>query len=591
MSKTEENFFEYLNFFEKSNINNRAFFIDKCNTFYSDDFVLKYAYNLDKNFFPFRDDLFSFKDSAFLLNENIKAYISNMSFLHKEFQSNNLLGNFSFSFFENDIIFMLPEIFLSFCILFSICFFVILGNSKKFKFPFLSYSCGLFFFYSFFLTFFLIFNSLNLDTFCFFFHFNNNFFTNLVKLFLIFSSFFCILFSLDYMKKDNLEIFEFFFIFSLSILGMFFLISSFSFVSFYLAIELQSLSLYILASLKKNSNFSTEAGLKYFILGSLASCILLFGISLIYGFSGIIFFDDLAHLNIVLFNFVEYSFFNGLILGLLLLSVGLFFKIGAAPFHVWIPDVYEGVPLLVTAIFAIIPKIVIINFILLFFSSFFSSFFFFWHKWFIFLSFFSFIVGTFGALYQIKIKRLLAYSAISHVGFLCLGLSLNTVEGFQSVFFYILIYVLLSILFFTIIFCLKRYNNNTRIYNILDLQNLFKVNPFFSLIFCLTLFSIAGIPPLMGFFSKFFIFLASIKESFYFISLFSLFLSVVSSFYYIRLIKLIFFEKNSSWIFLTPFSKNFSLILIFLTFLNLFFFLYPVFFLEISYKSSLILFF
>ena len=404
----------------------------------------------------------------------------------------------------------------------------------------------------------------------------------------------CILLSLDYMKKEKFFFYEFFIILKLSILGMCLLVSAFDFISFYLSLELQSLSFYILASFKRNSNFSTEAGLKYFILGSLASCLILFGVSIIYGFTGITCFDDFIVLNNLIkdpfYFFIFDKELNGFFIGLLLVFIGLLFKLGAGPFHFWVPDVYEGVPLIVTTFFAIVPKIVITSFILIFFCSYFYSFEIFWHQWFIFTSIFSFFIGSLGAIYQVKIKRLLAYSAIGHVGFLSLGLSLNTVEGFQGIILYLMIYVSLSVITFSLFLSLRRFNNNLKFKNILDLKNLFKINPLFSFFFCLTFFSIAGIPPLMGFFSKFYIFLASLKEGFFFITLFSLFLSVVSSFYYIRLIKLVFFEKTNSWTFLKPLNKINSFLIVFLSFFNLFFFVYPEIFLGLSYKLSIFLF-
>lgn len=203
---------------------------------------------------------------------------------------------------------------------------------------------------------------------------------------------------------------------------------------------------------------------------------------------------------------------------------------------------------------------------------------------------FSIILGTLGALYQSKIKRLLAYSAISHVGFISLGLSLNNLEGFQSVLLYLIIYASLSVITFSLFLSLRRFNNNLKFKNILDLKNFFKINPVFSFFFCITFFSIAGIPPLIGFFSKFYVFLACIKEGFFLITLFALFLSVVSSFYYIRLIKLSFFDKNSSWTFIKPLTKINSFLIVFFSFFNLFFFVYPLPLLELTYSFSLFLF-
>jgi NADH-quinone oxidoreductase subunit N len=451
-------------------------------------------------------------------------------------------------------------------------------------------------------------------------HFTVSFKTQYFKLLITFCIFFFLIFSKIYsLHEKSFAFYEFYILVLLSFLGMFLFISSNSLISLYLSLELMSLTFYIMAASKRYTTFSTEASLKYFILSSLASCIILYGMSLVYGFSGLIYFDDLKifldqsllfsgydkFLHFYVFDYygpndIDYlNLDSGFLLGLILITIGFLFKIGAAPFHVWVPDVYEGAPLPVTLFFAILPKIVFafffLNFLnnIIFVEAFSSTYLKPFAFIFLFCGVLSFFVGSFGALYQSKIKRLLAFSAISNVGFFCFSFLLSSfygsfVEIIFGLFVFIISYVFLTFLIFFLILNLRRYNNNIEVKKILDLENLFKINPAFSIIFALSFFSLAGIPPLLGFFGKFFILSPLVEYNFYFIALFILVFSVISSFYYIRIIKIIFFSKKNTWTFFKPISRSSSFILVFFSFFNIFFVLNPSFFLEFLYKVALV---
>jgi len=398
-------------------------------------------------------------------------------------------------------------------------------------------------------------------------------FTTLIKNILLFSLVVVILISLNYIKLEKIDKYEYFLLIGLATLGMFTIVSANDLITMYLAIEIQSLSFYILATIKVYNNFSTEAGLKYFILGAFSSGVLLFGSSLIYGAVGTTNFSDM---KILVNNFSDVGDNpTSLILGIIFVIVAILFKIGAAPFHMWVPDVYEGVPTIVTALFAIVPKIAIFSlFVRLQLNLFYENVVF-TQEILLYAALLSIAIGTLGALYQVKLKRLLAYSAISHVGFLLIGLvSFNSWSIF-SLFFYLIIYIIISINIFTVILVLRKVDNNLKIKKINELAILFKSNPLLAINFCLILFSIAGIPPLAGFYSKLYIFISAIKSEIYIIALIAAIFSVIASMYYIRLIKLMFFKNFEYWSLFVELSKKESLLLSLTFFFNLFFFCYP----------------
>lgn len=414
-----------------------------------------------------------------------------------------------------------------------------------------------------------------------------NFFNNFIKIIIISSLILSIIISFDYLKLEKIYSYEYFILVGLALIGMLTLISSNDLILMYLGIEIQSLAFYVLATTKVYNNFSTEAGLKYFILGAFASGLLLLGCSYIYGTFGTTNFEDIYQIYLINNSVLAMP---SLWFGISAVIIAILFKIGAAPFHMWLPDVYEGVPTSVTAFFSIVPKIGIfalfVNLSLTLFN---------YNKFVInnilmYSAVLSILIGTLGALYQTKLKRLLAYSAISHVGFWLLGFySLNS-YGFFSVFFYIIVYILISINIFTILLILRKRDNNLKIKKINELVVLFKTNPLLAINLAIILFSIAGIPPLVGFYSKLYIFISAIKTEIYLLAILAAIFSVAASLYYIRLIKLMFFKNFEHWVFLKEISKSNSLIIATTCIFNIFFFCYPEIFVLYIYNLILELF-
>ena len=339
--------------------------------------------------------------------------------------------------------------------------------------------------------------------------------------------------SKDYVKTNNIDKIEYPIIILSSTLGMLLMISSYDSIIFYLGLELQSISLYILASFNRTNVKSTEAGLKYFVLSALASGLLLYGCSLIYGFTGSTNFETISA------NLQEIN--TGAVFGIVFIIVGLAFKVSAVPFHMWTPDVYEGSPTSVTSFFALIPKIaalsVFIRFMFVPFVNIISQ----WQTIIIFLAVASMILGAVAAIGQNNIKRLMAYSSIGHMGYALAGLATGTNEGIQSTITYLIIYLVMNLGAFGCIFMMKR--EGTFYENINDLSGLSKNHPMLALSFLIMLFSLAGIPPLAGFFAKFYIFMSVIQVKMYALAIIGLLSTVISAFYYLRIIKIIYFDK------------------------------------------------
>jgi len=378
---------------------------------------------------------------------------------------------------------------------------------------------------------------------------------------------FCLLVLLssrDYVKSNSLDKIEYPVIILSSIIGMIIMISSYDLIVFYLGLELQSLCLYILASFKRNDEKSTEAGLKYFVLSALASGLLLYGCSLIYGFTGSTNFEIISN-NLVGSN-------TGAVFGIVFVIVGLAFKVSAVPFHMWTPDVYEGSPTSVTSFFALIPKIaalsVFIRFMYVPFVNVISQ----WQNIIIFLSIASMILGAVAAIGQNNIKRLMAYSSIGHMGYALAGLATGTNSGIQSTIIYLTIYLVMNLGAFGCIFMMKR--ENVYYENINDLSGMSKNHPMLGLSFLIMLFSLAGIPPLAGFFAKFYIFMSVIESKMYALAIIGLVTTVISTFYYLRIVKVIYFDKPKK-----PFEKSYDwglkISLILSSILILIYFIYP----------------
>ena len=355
---------------------------------------------------------------------------------------------------------------------------------------------------------------------------------------------FVLFLSKDYLKINKIDKIEYPIIILSSVLGMLIMISSYDLIVFYLGLELQSLSLYILTSFKRDEEKSTEAGLKFFVLSSLATGLLLYGCSLIYGFTGSTNFEIISK-NLDNENM-------GAVFGIVFIIVGLAFKVSAVPFHMWTPDVYEGAPTTVTSFFALIPKIAALTVFIRFMYVPFLNMIEHWQSIIIFLAIASMILGSVGAIGQNNIKRLMAYSSIGHMGYALAGLSTGTDAGIQSTLIYLIIYLVMNVGAFGCILMMKR--ENTYFENINDLAGLSKTNSLMALSFLVILFSLAGIPPLAGFFAKFYIFLAVIQSKMYALAIVGLLTTVVSAFYYLRIIKIIYFDKSKK-----PFESTYNL--------------------------------
>ena len=319
-----------------------------------------------------------------------------------------------------------------------------------------------------------------------------------------------------------------------SILGMFFMISSNDLILFYLGLELQSLALYVLAAIDRDNSISSEAGIKYFVLSALSSGLLLYGCSLLYGFIGSTNFETIS-LNLNTQNI-------GAIFAMVFILVGLAFKVSAVPFHMWTPDVYQGAPTSITNFFAVVPKAaglaVIIRFMDLPFKNILEE----WQIIIIFISVASMILGSVAAIGQKNIKRLLAYSSISHIGYALAGVATGTNSGYTSTIVYITIYVIMNIGIFACLYLMKVNGKYTE--EISDLSGLSKQKPLFAFSFLILFFSLAGIPPLGGFFAKFFIFMSVIESELYALAVIGLLTTVISAFYYLKIIKIIYFDDN-----------------------------------------------
>ena len=385
---------------------------------------------------------------------------------------------------------------------------------------------------------------------------------SLMKIITLVGGFLVLGISSNYLKTFKIFKIEYPILILSSVLGMMIMISSNDLMVFYMGLELQSLALYVLATFNRDQSKSSEAGLKYFVLSALSSGLLLYGCSLIYGFSGSTNFDVIA--NQLTSN--EYA----LTFGIVFILVGLAFKISAVPFHMWAPDVYEGSPTTVTLFFTMVPKIaaltVFIRFLYVPFLNLIDQ----WQMIIVFLSIASMIFGAIAAIGQTNIKRLVAYSSIGHIGYTLAGLATGSNDGIQSSIIYISIYVVMNLALFSCLLMLRR---NDQYYEDLDdLSGLSKNHPVLSLSLLIILFSLAGIPPLAGFFAKFYVFKAVIEQSMYFLAIVGLLSTVIAAFYYLRIIKIIYFDKEKEkydsdhgiWLKL---SLTFSTILILLYFI------------------------
>jgi NADH-quinone oxidoreductase subunit N len=358
-------------------------------------------------------------------------------------------------------------------------------------------------------------------------------FARFLKLLALTGSATAILMSVSYLKTDMQERFEYPILIVLSATGMLMLISAADLIALYLGLELMSLALYVVAAINRDSVKSSEAGLKYFVLGALSSGMLLYGASLIYGFTGTVNFAGIAK--------AAGEGGIGLVFGLVFLFAGFCFKISAVPFHMWTPDVYEGAPTPITAFFAAAPKVagmaIFVRTTIVAFPEITSQ----WRQIVIFVAIASMALGAFAAIGQRNIKRLMAYSSIGHMGFALVGLAAGTVEGVQGVLVYMTIYVTMTLGTFACILAMRR--DGVLVEEIGDLAGLARTNPALALFFATLLFSLAGIPWLAGFFAKWYVFAAAIKANLFALAVIGVLTSVVGAFYYLAIIKVMYFDE------------------------------------------------
>ncbi|MDB4846649.1 NADH-quinone oxidoreductase subunit NuoN [Pelagibacteraceae bacterium] len=421
---------------------------------------------------------------------------------------------------------VLPEIFISLAIMFLLIFGVFKKNSSK-----IIYNLSVF---SLIITSVLIFNNpFDYSVKLFNESYIIDYLSSFMKILTILSGVFVLIISSSYLRIFDLFKIEYPILILSSILGMMVMISSNDLIVFYLGLELQSLALYVLATFNRDHLKSSEAGLKYFVLSALSSGLLLYGCSLVYGFSSSTNFNVIAEAM----NSNQY----GLTFGIVFILVGLAFKISAVPFHMWAPDVYEGSPTTVTLFFAIVPKVaaltVFIRFLYVPFLNMIDD----WQPILIFLSISSMLFGAIAAIGQTNLKRLIAYSSIGHIGYALAGLSVGTNQGIQSSIIYISIYLVMNLGLFCCLLMMKR--NDQYFESINDLSGASKNHPLLSLSLLIFLFSLAGIPPLAGFFAKLYIFKSVIEQSMYFLAIIGLLSTVVAAFYYLRIIKIIYFDE------------------------------------------------
>ncbi|MCP4328790.1 MAG: NADH-quinone oxidoreductase subunit NuoN [Alphaproteobacteria bacterium] len=372
--------------------------------------------------------------------------------------------------------------------------------------------------------------------------------------------------SSDFNQRERIDRFEYPILFLFAALGMMMMISANDLIALYLGLELQSLSLYVVAAFRRDTIRSSEAGLKYFVLGALSSGLLLYGASLVYGFTGTTSFAALAEI------FGHESPSVGLIVGLTFVIAGLAFKVSAVPFHMWTPDVYEGAPTPVTAFFAAAPKVAAIALLMRVMIGPFGDLVVQWQQIIVLIAILSMALGAFAAINQRNIKRLMAYSSIGNVGYALIGLAAGTEIGIRGVLIYMTIYLVTTIGTFACILTMRR--QGRMVEQIADLAGLSKTNPGIALALAVFMFSLAGIPPLAGFFGKLYVFLAAIEAGLYALAVIGVLTSVVGAFYYLRIVKLMYFD-DAAEPFDLPISQELRSVIAVTGLIIMFFFLWP----------------
>jgi NADH-quinone oxidoreductase subunit N len=388
-------------------------------------------------------------------------------------------------------------------------------------------------------------------------------FARFLKLLALAGSAAAILMSFSYLAAEKKQRFEYPVLILLSTTGMLMLISAADLIALYLGLELMSLSLYVVAAIDRTSVRSTEAGLKYFVLGALSSGMLLYGASLVYGFTGTVSFAGIAK--------AASQGGVGLVFGLVFLFAGFCFKVSAVPFHMWTPDVYEGAPTPITAFFAAAPKVagiaMFVRTTIVAFPGVLTQ----WQQIVVFVAIASMALGAFAAIGQHNIKRLMAYSSIGHMGFALVGLAAGTQEGVQGVLVYMAIYLAMTLGTFACILSMRR--DGRMVEEISDLAGLARTSPTMAFLFAMLLFSLAGIPPLAGFFAKFYVFLAAIKAGLFALAVIGVVTSVVGAYYYLAIVKVMYFDEPARGF--EPMPYELKAVLAVTGLFNLLYFVYP----------------
>jgi NADH-quinone oxidoreductase subunit N len=388
------------------------------------------------------------------------------------------------------------------------------------------------------------------------------------KLLILLGSALTLVLAIDYNEREQMARFEYAVLILFATIGMMLMVSANDLIALYLGLELQSLSLYVVAAFRRDSLQSTEAGLKYFVLGALSSGMLLYGVSLVYGFAGTTTFPGLA--AIVADQAAEPPL--GLLFGLVFIAAALCFKVAAAPFHMWTPDVYQGSPTPVTAFFSVAPKVAATALFVRVMIEPFGPLAEQWWQIVWVTSVLSMGLGAFAAINQTNIKRLMAYSSIGHIGYALVGLVPGDETGVRGVLIYMAIYIFMSVATFAVILCMKR--DGRMVENISDLSGLARSQPMVAAALAICMFSMSGIPPLAGFFSKLYVFLAAVAAGYYWLAVIGVLTSVVGAFYYLRIIKLMYFDEPAP-AFDRPLGTGVSVVLAGTSLFTLLFFVYP----------------
>ena len=485
--------------------------------------------------------------------------------------------------FFTDLLFLLPEIFFIFSIIVILIYSIFISNkytllnNKKYNTPIITSIITNLIIFTFIILIILI--SLNLNNFKILFtgQFTITYYTQIGKLLILGIAILCLLTFNAYLKDNKINNYEYLILIQISILSICLLLNTNDLLHYYIIIELQSLCFYTITALKKNNIYASEAGLKYFILGSVISGLLLLGIALLYGMTGLTNFYELS-------LFLMTMKYNKLIIfSFVLIYVSLLFKLTVVPFNVWAPDVYEGTPSIITLFFNSVPKLSLIVILIKFLRIVFLNLIEIWQILMIINIILSLVIATFNTFKQYKIKRFLIFSSMTHIGYILLGITTGTIEGIQSIFVYFIIYII-SILN---IWSIYIYFNN-KIKYLSDLSYIYKYNKTLGFSFIITMFSMAGVPPMAGFLAKFYSFFVCIENNFYLLATVGVLLSIICTFYYIRFLKIIYFENNTKYLILNHNLSKTTAIVISLTSILLFYiFINPSSIFIIAHKIAL----